>query len=203
MTSKPNSDLGWMNGLSLTGEPMTWREIYNFLFEIYGNDYASEGAFKGKIKHLRRLGVIEQRPGTGNKIKYNHVNVYYFCFCLELEHFGLPPLKAVNLLKRHRNGIYNAYVYAEPHETSPFSLDDDRRYIAVYPLGYDGNKLCMHITSESEIGRSIGRGAICFEVSTVAKKLGASQNERDAKTIKEARERYAAQTTPTANDIPE
>ena len=37
---------------------------------------SSLGAFRGRIKHFQRLGLVPESPGKGRKISYKMENVY-------------------------------------------------------------------------------------------------------------------------------
>jgi hypothetical protein len=75
---------------------------------------AQAGALRGRIKHLRRLGLpFGTSPGTGNKILYEKSQIYQFAFCLELEEFGINPDLIVKLLETYRDFVLSAYTSAE------------------------------------------------------------------------------------------
>ena len=51
----------------------------------------SLGAFRGRIKHFQRLGMVPASPGKGTKISYTREHVYSWAICLELAQFGIDP----------------------------------------------------------------------------------------------------------------
>lgn len=71
------------------------------------------GALRGRIRHLRRLGLPSGGVGRGNAITYAKANIYEIGFCLECEELGIIPTVAVKLLEMHRDYILHAYGRAE------------------------------------------------------------------------------------------
>ena len=49
------------------------------------------GAFRGRIKHLQKIGVVPSSPGRGKKISYNFGAVAVWAFCLQVAEFGVDP----------------------------------------------------------------------------------------------------------------
>jgi hypothetical protein len=84
------------------------------LAKVFGADaVAQKRAFRGRLQHLRRLGLPSGGVGRGKAITYAKANIYELGFCLECEELGIIPTLAVNLLERHR--ILAAYESAEQH----------------------------------------------------------------------------------------
>jgi hypothetical protein len=84
------------------------------LAKVFGADaMAQKGAFRGRLQHLRRLGLPSGGVGRGKTITYTKANIYELGFCLECEELGIIPTLAVNLLERHRDRILRAYERAE------------------------------------------------------------------------------------------
>src|SRR5262249_13097677 len=84
------------------------------LAKLCGADaIAQKGAFRGRLQHLRRLGLPSGGPGRGKAITYTKANVYELGFCLECEELGINPALAVNLLKRHHEYILCSHAKAE------------------------------------------------------------------------------------------
>jgi hypothetical protein len=87
--------------------------------DIFGRLYgaagvAKTGALRGRITHLRRLGLpLGVARGSGNKIDYGKEQVYELGFCLQLEQLGIDPSLAARLLQAHRGYILRAYARAE------------------------------------------------------------------------------------------
>lgn len=85
----------------------TYAEAETVLARIHGADpIAQRGAFRGRLKHLKRLGVpIGSAPGRGKKILYSMDQIYEWAFCLELAEFGLDPTLIVSIVKSNIDTI--------------------------------------------------------------------------------------------------
>jgi hypothetical protein len=93
----------------------SYGQLETLIARIYGaSAKAQTGALRGRIRHLRRLGLpIGLARGSGNKITYGKKQVYELGFCLQLEQLGVDPNLAARLLKARREYILNAYGNAE------------------------------------------------------------------------------------------
>ena len=69
------------------------------LAEVFGADaVAQKGPFRGRIKHLQRLGLPAGGPGRGQKISYSYAQICDWLIALELEEFGIDPTLAVRMV---------------------------------------------------------------------------------------------------------
>jgi hypothetical protein len=82
---------------------VTYAVAEGILARLHGVDAeAQRGAFRGRLKHLKRLGIpLDSSPGKGKKIKYSIEQLYQWAFCLELEEFGLDPALISALVRRY------------------------------------------------------------------------------------------------------
>jgi hypothetical protein len=86
------------------------------LAKVFGADaMAQRRAFRGRLQHLRRLGLPSGGVGRGKTITYDKANIYELGFCLDCEELGIIPSLAVNLLERRGDYILHAYESAERH----------------------------------------------------------------------------------------
>ncbi|RUU87742.1 hypothetical protein EOB59_24590 [Mesorhizobium sp. M7A.F.Ca.MR.176.00.0.0] len=74
-----------------------------------GDDVQAK-AFRGRLKHLKRLGVpLGSHPGTGKKIWYHDEQVYQWAFCLELAEFGIDPTAVVSFIRENWPDIFTHF----------------------------------------------------------------------------------------------
>ena len=59
---------------------------------LIGVEPDSMGAFRGRIVHLRRLGITPSAPKKGAPIEYTFEQVAIIAYCLQLAEFGLDPI---------------------------------------------------------------------------------------------------------------
>lgn len=78
----------------------SYTAVETALAKVFGADAAAQkGAFRGRIKHLQRLGLPADGPGKGRKIAYTDAQVCAWLIALELEEFGIDPALAVQMIK--------------------------------------------------------------------------------------------------------
>lgn len=88
--------------------------VETVLAKVFGaGAMAQKRAFRGRLQHLRRLGLPSGGVGRGKTITYTKANIYELGFCLECEELGIIPTIALNLLEMHRGYILRAYERAE------------------------------------------------------------------------------------------
>jgi hypothetical protein len=82
---------------------LTYAEAEFTLASIFKADSKAQvGAFRGRLKHLKRLGIpLGSNPGRGKKIGYQRNELYQWLFCLELEEFGIDPSIIVKIVRRY------------------------------------------------------------------------------------------------------
>jgi hypothetical protein len=81
----------------------TYKRLETAFARLYGADETAQtGPFRGRVKHLQRLGVpMARRPGRGSKALYDIDETMQFLFCFELSCFGVDPTLAVAALEMH------------------------------------------------------------------------------------------------------
>ena len=72
---------------------VSYAEAERMLASLHGaSGDVQTGAFRGRLKHLKRLGIpLDSSPGRGSKIRYFQDQLYQWAFCLELAEFGIDP----------------------------------------------------------------------------------------------------------------
>jgi hypothetical protein len=85
----------------------TYAEVERALAAVHDVPPSAMGAFRGRIKHFQRLGLVPSSPGKGRKISYRLEDVYMWAVCLEFEEFGIDPVIIKSL---HRLTNFNGLV---------------------------------------------------------------------------------------------
>jgi hypothetical protein len=81
-------------------ESYSYAKVEAALARVFGANAAyQKGALRGRIIHLRRLGLPASGPGRGKTIAYTDAQVYAWLIALELEEFGINPVLAVRMIK--------------------------------------------------------------------------------------------------------
>jgi hypothetical protein len=107
------------------------------LAQVFGaNPSTQKGALRGRIQHLRRLGLPSSGPGRGKVIEYTDAQIWAWLIALELEEFGLDPALIVNMVRGAWRHLLKAI------KTARANPDDDVLLI-VHPRfmsgGWSGN----------------------------------------------------------------
>ena len=103
----------------------TYAEAESLLAKLYqADESAQRGAFRGRLKHLHRLGIpMGRRPGRGKKVSYDREQIYQWAFCLDrparspsvLLIAGVVLL-VIELLARPRRSPQPTYLTADLHQ---------------------------------------------------------------------------------------
>ncbi|WP_210486764.1 hypothetical protein [Microvirga antarctica] len=65
------------------------------------------GAFRGRLKHLQRLGLpLGDKPGKGKRIKYSEGQVWQLALALELAQCGVDPVTIVKMIQQCWDKIF-------------------------------------------------------------------------------------------------
>jgi hypothetical protein len=90
---------GWW----LVEEKFTYAAAEQVLAKLYGlNEGVQKGPFRGRLKHLKRLGIpLGVNPGRGKKVLYSRDHIYEWAFCLELSQFGIDPTLITGVVRQH------------------------------------------------------------------------------------------------------
>ena len=99
---------------------LTYAQVEGTLARLHGaKGEPQRKAFRGRLKHLKRLGIPRgSSPGRGKKILYTNEQVYEWALCLELAEFGLDPTLIVKILDNHWNEIFHYFGAIEAREFS-------------------------------------------------------------------------------------
>jgi hypothetical protein len=74
------------------------------LARVYDAEGVQKNAFRGRLKHFRKLGIPHHNPGKGGRIAYDVQDVWQLMVCLELSEFGIDPNLIVKIVQRHWAG---------------------------------------------------------------------------------------------------
>jgi hypothetical protein len=137
----------------------TYSIVERALAKAFSIDPASMGAFRGRIQHFRKLGMVPSSPGRGRKISYERDHVYKWALGLEFAEFGMDPI----LIKFFIDNF--AWMRAREHLLDDKALD---KSLVFYP-----NMLSLF--GQYEVKPFIG-GVVCVVVNELAE-LDAKRKE--------------------------
>ena len=69
----------------------TYAQVEDALATVHRIPPNARGAFRGRIRHFQKLGIVTSTPGRGRRIDYSVYDVLLWGFALELGEFGVDP----------------------------------------------------------------------------------------------------------------
>jgi hypothetical protein len=84
------------------GRPVLgYARVETALAQVYQAEHVQKTAFRGRLKHFRKLGIPQHNPGKGGRIQYGMQDVWQLMVCLELAEFGIDPNLIVKIVRQH------------------------------------------------------------------------------------------------------
>lgn len=94
----------------------SYADLETALARLHGADaQIQRGAFRGRFKHLQRLGLpLGVKPGRGKRVEYGDEEIYQFVLAFELVQCGVDPTTIVKMIEMHWDSIFfNAMIEAD------------------------------------------------------------------------------------------
>ncbi len=150
----------------------TYSQVEGALARAHGITEETLGAFRGRIKHFQRLGIVPASPGKGKKIAYEIEDVWIWAFCLEMAQFGTDPAVIKEMVTLFRNEIIELFRDADKKGVDMFlafqpnfMLSSERPKIAPVPaIG----------VSAQQLDYAFGRRVALFNVTTIKTAIDAA-----------------------------
>jgi len=92
-----------------------YAEVEAALAKVYDAEDAQRTAFRGRLKHFRKLGIPQQQPGKGIRIRYTMSDIFQLMIACEFAEFGIDPYLITEIVRRHwrnKSGLYEVTDYA-------------------------------------------------------------------------------------------
>jgi hypothetical protein len=70
----------------------SYGQVESALALVHGIPADAIGAFRARIKHFQKIGIVTSSPGKGRRIDYSLNDVFLWGFALELAEFGADPV---------------------------------------------------------------------------------------------------------------
>ena len=93
-----------------------YARVESILAKVFDAEDAQRGAFRGRLKHFRKLGIPEENPGKGSRLQYSESDLFRLLVALELSEFNIDPNLIVRIVHDHwkgRKGFYAAIQNAQ------------------------------------------------------------------------------------------
>jgi hypothetical protein len=75
----------------LRTEVFSYKAVEASLARVHLIPQKALGAFRGRLQHFQRLGMVPSSPGRGRRISYERSDIYLWAVALEFAEFGMDP----------------------------------------------------------------------------------------------------------------
>jgi hypothetical protein len=95
---------------------LSYARVEAALAKVFDVEDAQHGAFRGRLKHFRKLGIPAETPGKGSRLQYTPSDLFQLLVALELSEFDIDPTLIVQIVQRHwklREGFFETIRLAQ------------------------------------------------------------------------------------------
>ena len=88
-----------------------YAQVEAALAKVYDAEDVQRTAFRGRLKHFRKLGIPQQQPGKGSRIRYTGSDIFQLMVACEFAEFGIDPHLITNIIRQHwrlKLGLFQA-----------------------------------------------------------------------------------------------
>jgi hypothetical protein len=85
---------------AVSGTGFSYAHVETALAQAFEAKDVQQGAFQGRLKHFRKLGLPQKTPGKGARIRYTKDDVAQLLVALEFSEFGIDPYLIVDIVLR-------------------------------------------------------------------------------------------------------
>jgi hypothetical protein len=119
---------------SATGSTFAYAEVEEALAKLYAAEHVQRGAFRGRLKHFRKLGIPQRQPGKGGRIRYTTAgDIFQLMLACELSEFGIDPHLIADILRRHwrlKTGLWQAIDHAQRFPSDDFHVTVETHFMS-------------------------------------------------------------------------
>jgi hypothetical protein len=169
-----------------------YAQVEAALASIFYVREASKAAFKGRIKHFQKLGLVPASPGKGKRIQYSFDDAWRWAVALNFCEFGIDPIEIDRILKVSFFGTWRRIIDQPDSGEDRFYVISPRFMSASFQKGNtQSGEFHTHVVPSSEISAGMidmvhhsGR-ALIFNFSRLRRNLkdalDATEKERPKK----------------------
>jgi hypothetical protein len=95
---------------------LNYAQVEAVLAKVFDAEDVQHAAFRGRLKHFRKLGIPAQNPGKGSRVQYAPADLFQLLMALELSELGLDPVLIAKRLRKdweNRAGFFAAIELAQ------------------------------------------------------------------------------------------
>jgi hypothetical protein len=151
-------------------------EVEAALAAVHGIDQDQMLAFRGRVHHLQKLGLIPSAPGRGKKPRYSAEDIAIWAFCVELIEVGMSPAVISRVVKKYWNGILFCFVEGSTWDDDCIFIFQPRMLEAEFPDNVElSDTTSIRILSSSKFSEGIlnemGGRIVAINISNLHRRL--------------------------------
>jgi len=152
------------------GLVLRYKQVEAALADIANVKPRAMGAFRGKLRHLRNIGLPRlPSPGTGQRIPYSRRQVFEMLLAIELEKMGQAPKSAAMLAQSIVRQAPNGQ-----HQGQDFYVAIGHDQAAAYTAAYGMPSLSKAIENASGVCLVINVSACAMKLDRALDRVAAS-----------------------------
>jgi hypothetical protein len=107
----------------------TYAQVDAALCALFHVPVSARGSFRGRVRHLQRIGLVDVAPGKGCRIAYTLFQANEWMLALLLAQLGVDPVVIVKSVKRERKKLHESFREA----TDDDALGGNEVFLATRP----------------------------------------------------------------------
>jgi hypothetical protein len=112
----------------------SYAQVEGALGALFRVPASARGSFRGRVRHLQRIGLIDVAPGKGRRISYTRVQANEWMLALYLADLGVDPVVIVKSLRRERKRLQGWFGEATDEE----ALRGNEVFLVAWPALMSG-----------------------------------------------------------------
>lgn len=110
-----------------------YAQVEAALAKVYDAEDVQRTAFRGRLKHFRKLGIPQQQPGKGSRIRYTGSDIFQLMVACEFAEFGIDPHLITNIIRQHwrlKLGLFQAIDLTQQFPANDFLVVMESRFMS-------------------------------------------------------------------------
>ncbi len=112
----------------------SYAQVEGALSALFGVPATALGSFRGRVRHLQRIGLVDVAPGKGRRISYTRMQASEWMLALYLADLGVDPVVIVKSIKQERKKLQEWMREA----TDEAARDGNEVFLATHPALMSG-----------------------------------------------------------------
>ena len=84
----------------------SYAQVEGALSALFRVPATALGSFRGRVRHLQRIGLVDVAPGKGRRISYTRMQASEWMLALYLADLGVDPVVIVKSIKQERKKLH-------------------------------------------------------------------------------------------------